>query len=154
MLRDPQTVYNRACERAQEVQAERGLPDRKQDSRLQQRRASISRYSLGQLVEGTVTRVQPYGAFVSLDDGGVALLHISQITHERLLKVEQIFEPGNRVTALVLKVDVDAGRMSLSTKKLEVQPGDFFRDPELVYSTAEDMAAAFRERLGPGLGSM
>jgi small subunit ribosomal protein S1 len=137
-LRDPQTVHNRASEHAQKAPAKnRG------------KRARISRYSQGQLVDGYVTRVEPYGAFVTLDDGCTALLHISQITHTRISKdqVFEVFEKGDQVTALVLWVDLDRGRMALSTRKLEQEHGDMLRDSQLVYSTAEAMAAAFRERL-------
>lgn len=48
---------------------------------------------------------------------------------------------------MVLSQDRDRGRMSLSTKKLEPNPGDMLRDPQKVYDHADEMAKAFRERL-------
>jgi small subunit ribosomal protein S1 len=46
---------------------------------------------------------------------------------------------------MVLTMDKEKGRMSLSTKKLEPTPGDMLRDPGLVYNRADEMAAAFRQ---------
>ena len=48
---------------------------------------------------------------------------------------------------MILSQDKDRGRMSLSTKKLEVAPGDMLRDPQKVFDRAEETAALFRERL-------
>lgn len=45
---------------------------------------------------------------------------------------------------MILTLDKEKGRVSLSTKKLEPTPGDMVRDPNLVYSRADEMAAAFR----------
>lgn len=45
---------------------------------------------------------------------------------------------------MILTLDKEKGRVSLSTKKLEPTPGDMVRDPDLVYARADEMAAAFR----------
>lgn len=45
---------------------------------------------------------------------------------------------------MILTMDKEKGRVSLSTKKLEPTPGDMVRDPELVFARADEMAAAFR----------
>ena len=45
---------------------------------------------------------------------------------------------------MILTLDKEKGRVSLSTKKLEPTPGDMVRDPNLVYTRADEMAAAFR----------
>jgi len=49
---------------------------------------------------------------------------------------------------MILTLDKEKGRVSLSTKKLEPTPGDMVRDPNLVFSRADEMAAAFRYRAG------
>jgi hypothetical protein len=54
-------------------------------------RQVASKYGRGDLVDGVVTSVQKYGAFVDIGDGLIALLHISQITQEWLSTVEQVF---------------------------------------------------------------
>jgi small subunit ribosomal protein S1 len=48
---------------------------------------------------------------------------------------------------MILSQDRDRGRVTLSTKKLEPNPGDMIKDPQLVYEKAEEMAEAFRQRV-------
>jgi small subunit ribosomal protein S1 len=55
---------------------------------------------------------------------------------------------GDTITALVVRVDNENGRISLSTRKLEANSGDMLRDPQRVYDNAEVAAAEWRER-GP-----
>ena len=49
-----------------------------------------------------------------------------------------------RGQVMILTMDKEKGRVSLSTKKLEPTPGDMLRDPDLVFARADEMAAAFR----------
>jgi small subunit ribosomal protein S1 len=113
---------------------------------------TMQNYNLGDVVTGVVQSVKPYGAF--LDIGGtMGLLHISQITHERLTTVEQVLQPGDKMKVMILSMDKDRGRVTLSTKKLEKEPGDMLRDPQLVFEGAEAMAAEFRERVGSAEGN-
>jgi len=53
-------------------------------------------------------------------------------------------QPGDRVRVRVLHLNLDRGRITFSTKKLEQAAGDMLRDPQLVYQVAEEMAARFR----------
>ncbi|KAL3680055.1 hypothetical protein R1sor_023011 [Riccia sorocarpa] len=101
---------------------------------------------IGSVVVGTVQSVKPYGAFV--DIGGTSgLLHISQISHDRITTVENVLQPGDKLKVMVLSQDRDRGRISLSTKKLEPTPGDMLRNPALVYEMADEMAKTFRQRV-------
>lgn len=101
---------------------------------------------IGSVVEGVVQSVKPYGAFI--DMGGISgLLHISQISHERITDVENVLQPGDKLKVMILSQDRERGRISLSTKKLEPTPGDMLRNPSLVYDSAEEMAQTFRQRI-------
>ncbi|OAE30599.1 hypothetical protein AXG93_2909s1020 [Marchantia polymorpha subsp. ruderalis] len=101
---------------------------------------------IGSVVVGTVQSVKPYGAFV--DIGGTSgLLHISQISHDRITTVENVLQPGDKLKVMILSQDRDRGRISLSTKKLEPTPGDMLRNPALVYEKADEMAKTFRQRV-------
>jgi len=101
---------------------------------------------VGDVCKGIVQAVKPYGAFV--DVGGTSgLLHISQISHERIVAVENVLSPGDELKVLILSKDKERGRLSLSTKKLEPSPGDMLRNPALVMEKAEEMGRAFRERV-------
>ncbi|PNH11552.1 30S ribosomal protein S1, chloroplastic [Tetrabaena socialis] len=103
----------------------------------------------GDLVAGVVQSVEPaFGAYIELAGGVPALLHISQVSHERVELMESIFKTGDPVKALVRRAQGRSrGCMQLTTKALELTPGDMIRDPQLVYDTAEETAAALRSAL-------
>ncbi|KAG1660279.1 hypothetical protein FOA52_006746 [Chlamydomonas sp. UWO 241] len=109
--------------------------------------ADLQGYKIGDVVEGTVQSLRPYGAFLDLGNGTVGLLHVSQISHERIISVDKILREGDRLKVMVLSMDQARGRVTLSTKKLEPTPGDMLRDPQLVFEKAEEMAEAFRKRV-------
>jgi len=109
--------------------------------------ADLQGYRIGDVVEGTVQSLRPYGAFLDLGNGTVGLLHVSQISHDRIISVDKILREGDRLKVMVLSMDQQRGRVTLSTKKLEPTPGDMLRDPQLVYEKAEEMAEAFRKRV-------
>jgi small subunit ribosomal protein S1 len=98
------------------------------------------------VVVGVVQSVRPYGAFVDIG-GAIGLLHISQITHERLTTVDQVLAEGDKLKVMILSQDTDRGRVTLSTKKLEENPGDMLRDPQKVFENADRMAEMFRARV-------
>ncbi|KAG2486232.1 hypothetical protein HYH03_015057 [Edaphochlamys debaryana] len=106
----------------------------------------VQGFKVGDVVAGVVQSVKPYGAFVDL--GGVTgLLHVSQISHDRVLVLDKILQEGDKIKVMILSQDRDRGRVTLSTKKLEPTPGDMLRDPALVYEKAEEMAEQFRKRV-------
>jgi len=104
-------------------------------------------FKVGDVVTGSVMSVKPYGAFIDLGGGASGLLHISQISHDRILNVEKVLADGDKIKVMVLSQDKERGRVALCTKKLEPTPGDMLRDPALVYEKAEEMAAMFKERV-------
>lgn len=114
------------------------------------RRASaegeVQGFKVGDVVLGVVQSVKPYGAFVDIG-GATGLLHISQITHERISAVDQVLAEGDKLKVMILSQDRDRGRVTLSTKKLEPEPGDMLRNPQKVFESAEEMAANFRARV-------
>ncbi|MED1300979.1 30S ribosomal protein S1 [[Bacillus thuringiensis] serovar konkukian] len=84
------------------------------------KKEAISSLKEGDVVEGTVQRLTDFGAFVNV--GGVdGLVHISQISHERVEQPSEILEQGQKVKVKVLSVDADTQRISLSIKA--AQPG-------------------------------
>jgi small subunit ribosomal protein S1 len=73
-------------------------------------------FRIGDVVQGTVTKITSFGAFVELANGIDGLVHISQISEERVDKVKDVLKPGQPVTALVIKIDRDERRLGLSIK--------------------------------------
>jgi len=73
-------------------------------------------FRIGDVVQGTVTKITSFGAFVELANGIDGLVHISQITEERVDKVKDVLKPSQAVTARVIKIDRDERRLGLSIK--------------------------------------
>ncbi|MDL2298975.1 S1 RNA-binding domain-containing protein [Synergistaceae bacterium OttesenSCG-928-D05] len=76
--------------------------------------------SVGDVVNGTIEHLAAYGAFVRLESGQKAMVHISELSHNYVKKVEDILEVGQKVSAKVIKID-DKGRIDLSIKALQVR---------------------------------
>ncbi|MGQ9735910.1 MAG: S1 RNA-binding domain-containing protein [Thermaceae bacterium] len=75
----------------------------------------------GDIVEGRVTRVAEFGAFVELSEGETGLVHISQIAHEYVKNVRDFLNEGDIVQVMVLGRDAK-GRLDLSIKELLPKP--------------------------------
>ncbi|GJR90178.1 30S ribosomal protein S1, chloroplastic [Tanacetum coccineum] len=101
---------------------------------------------IGSVVTGTVQSLKPYGAFIDIS-GMIGLLHVSQISHDRVSDIATVLQPGDTLKVMILSHDRERGRVSLSTKKLEPTPGDMICNPKLVFEKAEDMAQIFRQRI-------
>lgn len=77
---------------------------------------AAERYLVGDIVEGTVDRIAPFGAFVELEPGLFGLVHISQVATRRIEKVEDELRVGDVITIKVMDVDPEAKRISLSRR--------------------------------------
>jgi len=75
-----------------------------------------TRFRIGDLVKGTVSKLTNFGAFVQLEDDIDGLVHISQISEERIDKVKDVLKIGSEVEARVIKVDKAERRIGLSIK--------------------------------------
>jgi small subunit ribosomal protein S1 len=73
-------------------------------------------FKIGDVAQGVVTKVTSFGAFVELKDGIDGLVHISQISEDRIDKVKDHLKPGQEVSARVIKIDRDERRLGLSIK--------------------------------------
>ena len=117
---------------------------------LSHRRALVerkmNRLEVGEVVIGTVRGIKPYGAFI--DIGGVSgLLHISEISHDHIDTPHSVFNVNDELKVMIIDLDAERGRISLSTKQLEPEPGDMIKDRQLVFDGAEEMAAKYREQM-------
>jgi small subunit ribosomal protein S1 len=100
------------------------------------------------VVGGTITGLRNYGAFLELEGGMAGLLHISQISYDRVDNLETLFTIGQKCKVMILDHDKANGRVALSTKTLEPAPGDMLKNMENVFSQAEATAARYHERIG------
>jgi len=117
---------------------------------LSHRRALVerkmNRLEVGEVVVGNVRGIKPYGAFI--DIGGVSgLLHISEISHEHIETSHAVLNVGDQLKVMIIDLDAERGRISLSTKALEPEPGDMLTNPQKVFDQAEQMAALYKQML-------
>ena len=81
---------------------------------------AASKYAAGNVVTGKVARMTDFGAFVELEPGVDALLHVSQIAKEHINKPADVLSVGQEVTAKVVEFNEDDKKISLSIKALQV----------------------------------
>lgn len=82
----------------------------------------MAQFKAGDIVEGTVDSIKPYGAFIKLDDGVDGLLHISQISTQRIKHPSAVLTEGQTVKVKILSAQ--DGKLSLSMKVLAEQQAD------------------------------
>lgn len=93
---------------------------------------SLDDLSVAMEVQGTVKRIELYGAFVDIGVGLDGLLHISQLGKADVRNVEDVVKVGETVTVYVLKVDKEARRIALSLEKPAAVSWDTIREGETV----------------------
>ena len=77
----------------------------------------LKKIKLDDVYEGTVKNIESYGAFIDLGEGVEGLLHISEVEHNRIVKIEKVLKVGDKVQVKVIKLD-DEGHIGLSRKAL------------------------------------
>ena len=73
-------------------------------------------FKIGDIVSGKVTKITSYGAFIELQNDIDGLVHISQVSEERIEKIKDVLSPEQEVSARVIKIDKDDRRIGLSIK--------------------------------------
>ena len=79
-------------------------------------RSLVKKYPVGAIVEGKVTKLVPFGAFVELGDGIEGLVHISEMAKQHVDQPSQVTHVGETVHVKVMEIDLDRRRVSLSMK--------------------------------------
>lgn len=77
---------------------------------------AASKYKIGDIVDGEVTKITPFGAFVSLDDKIDGLVHISELSVERIIDPGQIVELGKSYKFKIISIEAENHRLGLSMK--------------------------------------
>ncbi|NJK66725.1 MAG: S1 RNA-binding domain-containing protein [Microcoleus sp. CSU_2_2] len=114
--------------------------------RLATQSSAFSQLQIGQLVEGKVSSIKPFGVFIDLE-GISGLLHIKQISQKYIENLSQLFSSGQILKALVIDLDEGRGRVSLSTRVLENYPGEMVDKMADVMDTAEERSERARKNL-------
>ncbi len=92
------------------------------DKALGRVKAIVAVPEIGEVYKGKVKNIQSFGAFIEIMPGKDALLHISEITHERLASMDGVFKEGDMVEVKLIGVDEKNGKLKLSRKVLLPKP--------------------------------
>ncbi|MDR1514123.1 MAG: S1 RNA-binding domain-containing protein [Synergistaceae bacterium] len=83
-------------------------------------KTAVPAVGVGDVLTGTVEHIAAYGAFIRLEGGQKAMIHISELSYNFVKKVEDVLSPSQEITAKVIKID-EKGRIDLSIKALQVK---------------------------------
>lgn len=113
-----------------------------------------SKYAVGAIIKGKVSKVASFGAFVELEEGVDGLVHISQISDQRIEKVKDALQIGQEVEARVVKVDRGERRIGLSIKAVNMTEEQVKElEAEAAGTTSVDSASSAPAG-SPALGSL
>jgi small subunit ribosomal protein S1 len=100
-------------------------------------------FKVGDLVKGKVTKLASFGAFVGLEHDIDGLVHISQVSEERVDKIKNVLKVGDDVTARVIKIDRAERRIGLSIKAANYSPEQLKEEQKLLdqLKPGEDLVA-------------
>ncbi|HSS56426.1 MAG TPA: S1 RNA-binding domain-containing protein, partial [Solirubrobacteraceae bacterium] len=101
----------------------------------------VDTYNVGDELEGTVTKVVTFGAFVEILDGVEGLVHISELANHHVENPREVVQPGDDVKVRILEIDTERRRLSLSVKRVEGQilPSRVPEGPQAVSEGAGDL---------------
>ncbi|MCL7748887.1 MULTISPECIES: S1 domain-containing post-transcriptional regulator GSP13 [Halalkalibacter] len=82
----------------------------------------MSNYEVGNIVEGKVTGIKPFGAFVALDEKKQGLVHISEVAHGFVKDINDVLKVGDEVKVKIMNVEEGSGKISLSIRATQEAP--------------------------------
>ena len=109
------------------------------------RKKKLSDVQVGQVFHGTVATIKDYGAFIDLGDGMSGLVHISQISHQRIKHPKVVLTEGQEVDVKV--IDIKDGKLSLSIKALLDNPEEEEVTEEVVIPESEEIGTSLGDLL-------
>lgn len=118
--------------------------------RLASQANRITELAVGQLVEGEIISIKPFGVFVDLN-GITGLLHVKQISQNYISSLSDLFQEGQSIKAVVIDIDEWKRRISLSTRVLENYPGEILEKMADVMADASARAQKVSKKI---LGSL
>lgn len=82
----------------------------------------MANYEEGSIVEGKVTGIKPFGAFVAIDEKKQGLVHISEVAHGYVKDIADVLAVGDEVKVKIMSVDEESGKISLSIRATQEAP--------------------------------
>ncbi|MDB9512201.1 S1 RNA-binding domain-containing protein [Kamptonema animale CS-326] len=108
--------------------------------------ASFSQLEIGQIIEGKISSIKQFGVFVDFD-GITGLLHIKEVSQKYINNLEKVFSVGQIIKAMIINLNEERGRISLSTRLLESYPGQIVEKIDEMMATAEERSEQARKAL-------
>ncbi len=108
-------------------------------------REHVKKFDVGEVIEGKVTKIVPFGIFVQMAEGVEALVHISELAKEHVEIPEQVVKVGDVVKAKIVDIDLDRRRVSLSMKRVIEEEEAAAAEAEKEEEAAVDEAAEAEE---------
>jgi small subunit ribosomal protein S1 len=110
-------------------------------------------YRMGDVIKGTVSRIAGYGAFIQLDHDIDGLVHISQVSEERIEKIKDHLNEGDEVSARVIKIDKEERRIGLSIKAAEYDEDALAKEVAAYDEVGEDLTTSLGDLLDEATSS-
>jgi small subunit ribosomal protein S1 len=107
------------------------------------------RYRKGDVVTGKITNVTDFGAFVELEEGIEGLVHVSEISKEKVERPSDVLKAGDKISAIVLHIDPNERRIGLSIKALKerVEKAEIEKFFSNQGSTSNSLGALIQEEM-------
>jgi small subunit ribosomal protein S1 len=102
---------------------------------------------MGDVIKGKVARVAGYGAFIQLEEDIDGLVHISQISEERVEKIKDHIKEGDEVSARVIKIDKDERRIGLSIKAADYDEDALAKEVAAYDEVGDDLTTSLGDIL-------
>ena len=83
---------------------------------------SVAKYKIGDVIDGTVTKLVNFGAFVRVEEGLEGLIHISELSHQRVAHPGDVVQEGQEIKLRIISLDSERHRLGLSLKQAEDRP--------------------------------
>jgi small subunit ribosomal protein S1 len=116
-----------------------------------------NRFQPGDLVKGKVTKITNFGVFIGLEDGLEGLLHVSELSDQKIENPEEICKVGDEMEVKILRVDIDERKIGLSRKRVDWAEEEMGAEGEGeavgATASASSSSSAANENLKGGIGS-
>ena len=110
-------------------------------------------YKMGDVIKGKVARVAGYGAFIELENEIDGLVHISQVSEERIEKIKDYLHEGDEVSARVIKIDKEERRIGLSIKAANYDEDALAKEVAAYDEVGEDLTTSLGDLLDEATAS-
>lgn len=105
-------------------------------------KAVAEKYKVGDMVEGVVLKINPFGAFVELDNDIHGLAHISELSWKKITSPEEVLKVGEKSKFKIVSIEPDNHRLGLSVKQLTPRPASAKKKDEKEEGSAEEKTEA------------